>query len=93
MTPEKNINREMVVMNKLGLHARSAALLVKIANRFSCEILIQRDESKISAKSIMGLLTLSASPGTSLQVTARGRDAEEAIEAIEELFENKFYEE
>lgn len=93
MTPEKNINRELIVTNKLGLHARSAASLVKIANRFSCEILIQRDESKISAKSIMGLLTLSASPGTSLQVTARGRDAEEAIEAIEELFENKFYEE
>lgn len=87
------IVREFKVENKYGIHARPAALLVKAAGKFSSEILIGRKGSEVSAKSIMGLLTIEGHHGASLSVQVEGVDAEEAMAEIAELFENKFFEE
>jgi phosphocarrier protein len=93
MADAQTIVREFKVENKYGIHARPAALLVKVAGKFACEILIGKKGSEVSAKSIMGLLTIEGHQGAKLQVQAIGEDAEEAIAGIAELFENKFFEE
>ena len=93
MADAQTIVREFKVENKYGIHARPAALLVKVAGKFACEILIGKKGSEVSAKSIMGLLTIEGHQGATLQVQAIGEDAEEAIAGIAELFENKFFEE
>jgi phosphocarrier protein len=85
--------REVVVANKVGIHARPAAMFVKIANRFQCEIFVEKDGEKVNGKSIMGLLMLAAGPGSKLQVEAKGADAEPALREIEALFVRKFEEE
>jgi len=93
MATAKTIVREFKVENKYGIHARPAALLVKVAGKFACEILIGKKGSEVSAKSIMGLLTIEGHQGAKLCVQAIGEDAEAAMEGIAELFENKFFEE
>ena len=93
MVKEQTIVREFKVENKYGIHARPAALLVKVAGRFACEILIGKKGTEVSAKSIMGLLTIEGHQGAVLCVQAIGEDAEEAIAGIAELFENNFFEE
>jgi len=92
MATEQTIVREFKVENKYGIHARPAALLVKVAGKFTCEILIGKKGSEVSAKSIMGLLTIEGHQGAKLYVQATGEDAEEAMEGIAELFEKKFFE-
>ncbi len=84
--------REMTIINKFGIHARPAALFVKTANQFSSEISVERDGAVVSGKSIMGLLTIEGSKGSVLIVTAVGEDAEEALNALENLIKHKFYE-
>lgn len=84
--------REFEVQNKYGLHARPAALFVKTANRFQAEILVEKQGAVVSGKSIMGLLTVEGHKGAILKVTASGSDAAEAMEALETIFESKFYE-
>jgi phosphocarrier protein len=84
------VSRELVVINELGLHVRPAGTLVKLANKFKSHISIQRDDDTIDAKSIMGVMMLGASKGTTLQVTAEGEDADEAIASIQTLFETGF---
>ena len=68
----KTASREMVVQNQLGLHARPAAMFVKMATRFKSEILVVKEGEEINGKSIMGLMMLAAGPGTTLTVTAVG---------------------
>jgi len=85
--------KEIVIKNRAGIHARPAALLVKTANEFSSEIFIEKDGEKINAKSIMGILTLGATYNSVLEISAEGSDEEKAVEAIATLFENKFEEE
>ena len=80
------------VLNEYGIHARPAALLVKAANKYASDIFIEKDGNKVSCKSIMGLMTIEGYPGSTMQVTTSGVDAKEAMDAIEELFVNKFYE-
>jgi phosphocarrier protein len=92
MTEEKTILREFKVLNKYGIHARPAALLVKTAGKFSCDIFIGRQDMEVSAKSIMGLLTIEGHQGACLSVRIVGTDAEEAMAEIEKLFENRFFE-
>ena len=93
MSEEQTITREFTVQNKYGIHARPAALLVKAASRYSCEIFIGRNPSEeVSAKSIMGLLTIEGHCGARLTVRAVGADAEDAIAEITTLFENNFFE-
>jgi phosphocarrier protein len=93
MAEEQTVVKEFEVLNKYGIHARPAALLVKTAGKFQCEILIGRDENGVSAKSIMGLLTIEGHQGSRLTVRTVGADAAEAMAEIAELFENKFFEE
>ena len=87
------ITRELVVANKVGIHARPAAMFVKIASRYSCDIFLEKDGEKINGKSIMGLLMLAAGPGSKLTMEASGKDAAQATAEIEELFLRKFDEE
>lgn len=92
MAEEKTILREFKVLNKYGIHARPAALLVKTAGKYSCDIYIGRKGLEVSAKSIMGLLTIEGHHGSVMNVRISGIDAEEALAEITELFENKFFE-
>jgi phosphocarrier protein len=81
-----------VVQNQYGIHARPAALLVKTAARFQSNITLEKDGVEVSAKSIMGVLTMEGYHGSRIRIRARGPDANEAVEALSDLFEKKFYE-
>ncbi len=87
------LSKQITVPNKLGIHARPAALFVKVAGKFESHIQVEKDGEIINGKSIMGLMMLAAGQGSKLTVTAEGRDAEAALKAIEELFQQKFNEE
>jgi phosphocarrier protein len=84
------ISKEFVVLNRQGIHARPAALFVKTANLFDCEIFVEKDGEKVNGKSIMGLMMLAAGPGSRLMVHADGRDASRAVLEIEALIRRKF---
>src|SRR3954463_15361528 len=90
---EKEVTRDLVVSNKLGVHARPAAMFVKIANKFDSEIFVEKDGETINGKSIMGLMMLAAGPGSKLHVTATGPDAPQALNELEALVKRKFDEE
>jgi phosphocarrier protein HPr len=85
--------KEFMVTNKLGIHARPAALFVKVANRFKCNIFVEKDGEKVNGKSIMGLMMLAAGPGSKLKIHAEGHDASQALIELEKLMERKFDEE
>jgi phosphocarrier protein len=87
------MTKDMQVCNKLGIHARPAAMFVKTANRFSCDIFVEKDGEKVNGKSIMGLMMLAAGPGSKLTVHANGQDASQAIAELETLMKRKFDEE
>ena len=87
---EKFLTKELVIINKLGIHARPAALFVKTANRFAAEIFVEKDGEKINGKSIMGLMMLAAGPGSKLTLYVRGDDAQQAIVELEALVQRKF---
>ncbi|PTY01058.1 HPr family phosphocarrier protein [Verrucomicrobia bacterium LW23] len=92
--PNSNkVVREFVVGNKLGLHARPAAMFVRIANRYNSEIWVEKDGEEINGKSIMGLMLLAAGCGSRLKVTAIGPDARDAVGDLQELISRKFDEE
>ena len=86
------VTKQLTVINRLGIHARPAALFVKIAGKFSSQISVEKDGETINGKSIMGLMMLAAAQGSKLTVTAEGIDAEAAVKALEELFHQKFNE-
>jgi phosphocarrier protein len=87
---DKELTKDLVVSNKLGIHARPAAMFVKIANRFSSDIYVEKDGETVNGKSIMGLMMLAAGPGCRLQVRASGTDAPQALNEIEALLKRKF---
>lgn len=89
---EKILVREIKIQNKLGLHARPAALFVKAANRFAADITVEKGANKVSGKSIMGLMTLEAGFGAVLKIVADGIDAEAALNEIQSLLDSKFFE-
>ena len=84
--------RELQVANKLGIHARPAALFVKIANRYHCDIFVEKDGEKVNGKSIMGLMMLAAGQGSTLRIRCDGPDADRAIAELEELINARFHE-
>ena len=90
---ELRITKELVVTNKLGIHARPAAMFVKAANRFDCDIFVEKDGEKVNGKSIMGLMMLAAGPGSKLLVLAEGEEAAKAVVELEALIKRKFDEE
>jgi len=81
------------IRNRLGLHARAAALLVKTANRFNSEVTIEKDGLEVNGKSIMGILMLAASKGTKITLKVEGKDSVHAMQTLSRLIENKFNEE
>jgi phosphocarrier protein HPr len=87
------MTKDFLVSNKLGIHARPAALFVKTANRFSCDIFVEKDGEKVNGKSIMGLMMLAAGPGSKLTVHAHGQDASQCLAELETLVKRKFDEE
>ncbi len=87
------VSKEVVIKNRAGIHARPAALLVQKASDFNSEVFIQKDNDKINAKSIMGVLALGATYKTTLQIIIEGEDEQAALDAIVNLFENRFEEE
>jgi len=89
---EKTITRNLTILNRFGIHARPAALFVKTADQFASDILVEKDGAIVSAKSIMGLLTIEGSKGAVLKVTATGLDAKEALDALDDLVKLKFFE-
>jgi phosphocarrier protein len=90
-SPRKSeITRDLVVSNKLGIHARPAAMFVKIASKFESEIYVEKDGERVNGKSIMGLMMLAAGPGSKLKVVAIGSDAQQAVNEIEALLKRKF---
>jgi phosphocarrier protein len=78
------------VKNKLGLHARAATKLVKLASRFPCDIVISRAGQEANAKSVMGVLLLCGSRGTTLQIEATGEGAEQAVAELGQLIDGRF---
>ena len=81
------------IRNRLGLHARAAALLVKTANRFAADLTLEKDGIEVNGKSIMGILMLAAAKGSKVTLKAQGKDAAEAIQTLGKLVDNKFGEE
>ena len=84
------ITKRLDIKNRLGLHARAAALLVQTVSRFSSKVKISKDGRVVNGRSIIGLLTLGAAKGSRVRVEVKGNDAEESLKAIEELFEKRF---
>ena len=87
------LTREFVVTNQYGIHARPAAMIVKTASRYEDDIIIEKDGNRVSAKAMLGLMTLEGSHGSRLKVTAEGEGAKDALDELEALFESKFDEE
>ena len=84
------ITKDLQVLNKLGLHARAAAKLVFIANKFVSDITLVKDDKQADARSIMKILMLSASKDSIINITIEGKDEIQAMNSIEKLFQNKF---
>lgn len=85
--------RELVVQNKMGIHARPAAMIVRITNKFKADVLVEKDDEQVNGKSIMGLMMLAAGKGCTVTVSAEGEDAIEAVDQIAALIAAKFDEE
>jgi phosphocarrier protein HPr len=84
------VEKEAIIINKLGLHARAAAKFVKVANRFESSVKIEKDGVVIDGKSMLGILTLAAVQGTKIKLSALGKDEKALLEALVKLIENKF---
>ncbi len=87
------VEREVTIVNKLGLHARPAAQLVQRASKFEAEISLKRYNLEVNAKSIMGVMMLAAEMGAKILIIANGPDEKEAVDAIAEVIQSKFGEE
>ena len=81
------------ILNDKGLHARASARFVEVVEKFESEVIVEKDGLEASGSSIMGLLMLAASKGTSIKITLNGNDAEELVLALKELINSKFGEE
>ena len=95
-SPRRNVpmlNKEITIINKLGLHARAAAKFVSLASGFESEIMLRRNGKSVNGKSIMGVMMLAAGCGSIIELSADGRDENQAITALESLIEDRFGEE
>ncbi|TBG44393.1 HPr family phosphocarrier protein [Rhizobium leguminosarum] len=88
-----SLSRELLIINKRGLHARASAKFVQMVETFDAAITVSKDGMTVGGTSIMGLMMLAASPGSSVVVSASGSQAEEALEALDQLIQNRFGEE
>jgi phosphocarrier protein len=90
--PSQKIEKEITIINRLGLHARPAAAFVRIANRYRSEVWVEKEGEKINGKSIMGLMMLAAGEGSKLSISCEGPDADKMMEELEDLIQQKFNE-
>ena len=90
---DNKIEKQLTIVNRLGLHARPSAMFVKVCSRYKADIWVEKDGEQVNGKSIMGLMMLAAGQGSKLRVTCEGSDAEKALEEIEGLIQRKFDEE
>ena len=88
--PGKKVTREVTVLNRLGLHARPAAMFVKVCNRHKSDIWVEKDGEQVNGKSIMGLMMLAAAKGSKTKFIATGEDAPQMLAELEQLFAKKF---
>lgn len=86
----KSLTKELVVQNKMGIHARPAAMVVRITNKFRSEVFVEKDDEQVNGKSIMGLMMLAAGKGSKVKFIATGDDAAALLAEIEALFARKF---
>jgi len=91
--PAGAMSRELLIVNKRGLHARASAKFVQLVERFNAEVWVTRGGETVGGTSIMGLMMLAAGPGTTVVVSAKGAEAQQALDAIAELVASKFNEE
>jgi phosphocarrier protein HPr len=89
---ELMVQREVEIVNRAGMHARPAAEFVKIAGRFAADIRVEKDGLEVNGKSIMGVLMLAAERGSRLRLSAKGKDAEDALDALADLVKRGFEE-
>jgi phosphocarrier protein HPr len=87
------LTKSLEIRNRLGLHARAAAQLVQTATRYDADVTVTKDGQAVNGKSILGLMMLAAAQGSYVEVSASGRQAAEALAAIEQLLDEKFHEE
>ena len=90
--PAQKIEKEVTIVNRLGLHARPAAMFVRIASRHRAEIWVAKEGEEVNGKSIMGLMMLAPGQGSKLRIRCDGPDADKAIEELEELIKKGFNE-
>ncbi len=91
--PADALSRELLIINKRGLHARASAKFVQTVEKFNAEVRVKRGGERVGGASIMGLMMLSAAPGTTITVEAFGPEASDVLDALEALIKNRFGEE
>jgi phosphocarrier protein HPr len=89
---ELKIEKEVTVINRLGLHARPAAMFVRISSRYRAEVWVAKEMEEVNGKSIMGLMMLAAGQGSKLRIRCEGPDADKAMEELEKLIKDRFNE-
>jgi phosphocarrier protein HPr len=89
---EKKVEKDISIVNRLGLHARPAAMFVRIASRYRCDVWVAKEGEEVNGKSIMGLMMLAAGQGSKLRIRCEGADAEKAIGELEDLIKAHFNE-
>ena len=93
MASDQSATKALIVKNEMGVHARPAAMIVRVANRFTSDLFVEKDDEVVDGKSIMGLMMLAAGSGSTMNFTAEGDDAKQMLIEIEGLFDSKFNEE
>jgi phosphocarrier protein HPr len=89
-TAGKPLSKELVVQNKMGIHARPAAMIVRITNKFKADVFVEKEDEQVNGKSIMGLMMLAAGKGSKVKFLATGDDAPQMLSELEQLFARKF---
>ena len=89
-TAGKPLTKELVVQNKMGIHARPAAMIVRITNKFKADVFVEKDDEQVNGKSIMGLMMLAAGKGSKVKFLATGDDATQMLNELDQLFARKF---
>ncbi len=84
------LQQDVLIINKLGLHARASAKLTQLASGFKCDVMLSRNQRRINAKSIMGVMMLAAAKGTTVNIETSGEDEAAAMQAILDLINDKF---
>jgi len=89
-TASQQLVKELWVQNKMGIHARPAAMIVRVTNKFKADVFVEKDDEQVNGKSIMGLMMLAAGKGSNVKFLASGDDAPQMLAELEQLFARKF---